>query len=149
VVSWITQVIFLSPVIGPLDLITADSQFFLRERKKITQTNKKGGFYTLHICLYCLWIIMLLIFLSFLCCVICIVCLCPVSCLLNVAYVSGLSILDYPFRFWWGPCWSSFKFSVLCFVCLRPVSCIFNVAYVSVLSIIDRTFGFLLWLLWQ
>ena len=95
-VSWITQVIFLSPVIGPLDLITADSQFFLRERKKIIQTNKKGGFYTLLICLYCLGIIMLLIFLSFLCCVICIVCLCPVSCVPNVASFSGLSILDCP-----------------------------------------------------
>ena len=36
---------------------------------------------------------------SFLCCVICFVCLCHVSCVLNVACFSGLSILDSPFGF--------------------------------------------------
>ena len=41
----------------------------------------------------------LLIFLSILCCVYCFICLHPVSCVLNVADVSGLSILDCPFVF--------------------------------------------------
>ena len=36
---------------------------------------------------------------NFLCCVICFVCLRPVSCMPNVASVSGLSILDCPFSF--------------------------------------------------
>jgi hypothetical protein len=36
---------------------------------------------------------------SFLCCVLCFVCLCPVSCMSNVASVSGLSILDFPLVF--------------------------------------------------
>ena len=39
----------------------------------------------------------LLIFLVF--CVFCFVCLRPVSCVPNVASVSGLSILDFPFGF--------------------------------------------------
>ena len=34
---------------------------------------------------------------SFLCCVICFACLRPVSCVTNVASVSGLSIADFPF----------------------------------------------------
>ena len=38
---------------------------------------------------------------SFLCCVVFVsfVCLHPVSCVPNIAYVSGLSILDFPFVF--------------------------------------------------
>ena len=36
---------------------------------------------------------------SFLCCVFCFVCLGPVSCVINVASVSGLFILDYSFGF--------------------------------------------------
>jgi hypothetical protein len=40
----------------------------------------------------------LFIFLA-LCSIFCFICLHPVSCVLDVASVSGLSILDYPFSF--------------------------------------------------
>ena len=63
---------------------------------------------------------------SVFCVVLRFVCLRPVSCVHNVASVSGLSIRDCP-----------------CFVCLRPVSCVHNVASVSGLSIRDCPIGFL------
>jgi hypothetical protein len=66
----------------------------------------------------------------FLCCVVlCFVGFRSVSCVSNVACVSGLSILDCP--------------SVFSNVYLSCVLCVQNVACVSVLSIPDCPFGFL------
>ena len=98
--------------------------------------------------------------------------ICPVSCVPNVASVSGLSIVDYTFGFLYrlivvypmlscvfSNVYLSCVLCTQCCQCLRivyywlhlrfsltficPVSCVPNVASVSGLSIIDYTFGFL------
>ena len=61
------------------------------------------------------------------------VCFRPVSCVPNVASVSGCSFLITP---------SVFS-NVYLFVCFRPVSCVPNVVSVSGLFILDNTFSFL------
>ena len=66
---------------------------------------------------------------SFLCYIFCFVCLRPVSCVPNVASVSGLPL--------------QFSLTFICFVCLCCVSCVPSVASVSGLSILDCPFGFL------
>jgi hypothetical protein len=58
---------------------------------------------------------------------------CPVSCVPNVASVSGLYILDYPFGF--------SNVYLLPTVC--PVSCVPNVASVSGLYMLDCLIDFL------
>ena len=78
---------------------------------------------------------------SFLCYIFCFVCLRHVSCVPNVASVSGLFILDCPFGFLWiVHSWLPLRFS-LTFIC--PVSFVPNIASVSGLSILDCSLGFL------
>ena len=73
----------------------------------------------------------------------CFVFLCPVSCVPNVASVSGLFLFCFSLSCILCTKCCQCLWVVFCFVFLCPISCVPNVASVSGLSILDCPFDFL------